>query len=303
MTAQSLTSVIMVTFHTGPALDKAIASVLAQNVAVELVLVNNGNPPEVEAQLIERFKDDPSVRLMTAHGDIGRARGQNLGARVASGERLLFLSSRAVLRPDALHRLMEEEQLVKRPFVMGARLVNEEGQEIASSRRSLPTPENTLVEMLGLQAHFSRYRTQFHKDPLPKKICPVQAVGHSCMYMMKEDFLRLHGFDEAYQIHAEDMDFCVRFRRKGGKIYFVPDIVVTLQKRPEKAPFMYEKMRQKDALRYFSETFGDSYFHPYLWLFYAALWVRFAFKFISPDMIRQAVKDFSALVDTKIKKR
>ena len=41
----------MVSFHTGPALDEAIDAVLAQDVDLELIIVDNGNPEEVTAAL------------------------------------------------------------------------------------------------------------------------------------------------------------------------------------------------------------------------------------------------------------
>ncbi|MCC7260564.1 MAG: hypothetical protein IT567_05990, partial [Alphaproteobacteria bacterium] len=41
------TSVVMVSYHTGPILWLALESVLVQPGLKELILVNNGNPPDI----------------------------------------------------------------------------------------------------------------------------------------------------------------------------------------------------------------------------------------------------------------
>ena len=87
-------TVVMVSYRTGPVLAQAIDAVLApdQTGVGELILVDNGNPPEVASALAHRGDADPRLRLISGHGNVGYARGCNLGAREARGRYLLLLN-------------------------------------------------------------------------------------------------------------------------------------------------------------------------------------------------------------------
>lgn len=275
MTAQNLTSVILVTYHTGPVLDMVLDAVLAQTANIELILINNGNPPDVEARLIERFKDDPCVRLMTGHGNIGLSRGNNLGARVACGEHLLLLSPRCILPPDAVARLRAEAATVKPPYLLGARLVDRAGREQRGSRRALLSPPSAVIEALRLHRYFPGQRLRLHEEPVPAKMEPVPAISGAFMFLRKKDYLQAKGFVEAYVNYIADMDFCFRFNQTGGCVYFVPQLNVTLvekEKPLNRAEIENEKIR--GLILYFHENFSDKYFQPFLWTLYSFVWLR-----------------------------
>ncbi|HBM91283.1 MAG TPA: hypothetical protein DD400_05365, partial [Rhodospirillaceae bacterium] len=181
MTAPELISIIMVTRHTGPVLEQAIASVLAQRGTFEFILVNNGNSQEVESGLVERFKDSPNVRLMTGHGDIGLVPGRNLGARVASGSHLLFVDDNCILPDDALTTLCLEAENKEKSFILAARLVDEKGQEKESSRLRVLTPLVAFINKLRLASFLPAYQTSLYHTPLSEKTVPVPAVGGAFM--------------------------------------------------------------------------------------------------------------------------
>ncbi len=88
-------SVIMVVFRTGPALFSAIPHVLAEPLVDEIVVVDNGSTPEDELKLQQIADAEPRLRLLQGHGNVGFARGCNLGARTAKGRHLV------ILNPDA----------------------------------------------------------------------------------------------------------------------------------------------------------------------------------------------------------
>ena len=54
----ALTSVVMVSYYTGPILFEAIERILNQGVPTELILLDNGNPPDV----IEKLKSLASTQ-------------------------------------------------------------------------------------------------------------------------------------------------------------------------------------------------------------------------------------------------
>jgi len=270
-----LTSVIMVSYHTGPVLDRAIAAVLAQSAPVELVLVNNGNPPDVEDQLKAKADAGPGIRFLTGQGNVGFAKGCNLGARNAQGDCLLFLNPDSLLPPDAVERLHGHAAKLKRPCMLGARLLDEKGKDQRGCRRALLTPKTAFVEALHLQKYFPEHRLNYHEAPVPADVTPMPAISGAFMFLHKDDFWRIKGFDEDYFLHVEDMDFCLRFRRAEGEIYFVPDIAVTHIGATSKVTSLFlEKNKARGFIRYFHENFGHAYPQFVLWALDAAIMAR-----------------------------
>lgn len=281
MTAPQMTSVIMVSYHTGPVLGQAIAAVMAQTANVELILINNGNPLDVEAALIKSLKDEPLVRLMTGHGNIGFGRGCNLGARVARGDHLLFLNPDSILPPDAVAHLHRVAEGLKRPFMVGSRLVDEQGRDQRGCRRALLTPLTAFIEALHLHRFFPKVRLNFHEEPLPERLSPMPAISGAFMFMPAADFKAIKGFDEGYFLHVEDLDLCWRFRQAGGEIYFDPSLTVTHVGSTSKTTNLFlEKQKAKGFVRYFHRNFGNTTPKPFLWLLDIAIWTRFALKLI-----------------------
>lgn len=282
---KSLTSVVTITYHTGPVLVEAIASVLAQTAPVELILVDNGNPPEVVAQLQEQARVEPRLRFITGHGNIGFSRGCNLGASAAQGDYLLFLNPDSKLPFDAIEKMKAHGAGLRRPYMLGARLLGSDGRDQRGCRRALLTPASAFVEALGLGKFFPRLRLNFNAENVPQTITPMPAISGAFMFLLREDFWNIRGFDEGYFLHVEDMDLCLRFRRAGGEIYFVPDVVVTHIGATSRATKVFiERHKARGFVRYFHKNFGDQYSLPFLWLLDGAIWTRMALKLAAAEI-------------------
>lgn len=272
---KSLTSVIMVSFHTGAVLDEAIASVLAQPEPVQLCLVDNGNPPEVVTRLQAMAAADPRIKFITGHGNVGFSRGCNTGARAADGEYLLFLNPDSKLPKDALPKLKHYTKIIQRPFMIGARLLDSDGTDQRGCRRALLTPKTAFIEALHLHRFFPRERLNFNEEPIPISITKMPAISGAFMFLARDDFWKIDGFDEGYFLHVEDLDICLRFRRAGGEIYFAPDVVVTHIGGTSKATKAFiEKHKARGFIRYFQKNFSGEYPAPLLRALYAAVWAR-----------------------------
>src|SRR5438309_2062354 len=88
--ARRRVSVIMVVYMTGEALAESVQCVLRDPLVDELVVVDNGST-QCEGQALRRLAErDERVVLLEGHGNIGFARGANLGARRAVGDVLVF---------------------------------------------------------------------------------------------------------------------------------------------------------------------------------------------------------------------
>ena len=76
-------SVVMVIYMTGDAMGESLACVLADPRVDELVIVDNGSSLIEAARLRGFAETDRRVVLVNGQGNVGFARGANLGARRA----------------------------------------------------------------------------------------------------------------------------------------------------------------------------------------------------------------------------
>ena len=223
-------SVVMVSYRTGPVLAHAIDAVLSpdQEGVAELILVDNGNPPAVSTALARRAQTEPRLRLVTGHGNVGYARGCNLGAQKARGRYLLLLNPDCCLRSGAVPALLEEAAGLGDDWMLGCRVRNPDGTDQRGSRRALLTPVTVLVEALRLDrlspTLFRRHRLSRHETALPEGTARVPAVSGACMMLPAATYRAAGGMDEGYFLHVEDLDLCLRLHRAGIPTYFVPHV-------------------------------------------------------------------------------
>ena len=274
--APLLTSVILVSFHTGEPLFKAVDSVLRQREAVEMIVVDNGNPEGVLARLRAIALADARVKVISGHGNVGFSRGNNLGVAAAAGEQILLLNPDCALQDDTLARLYLHAASLPHPFMLGARILNEDGTDQRGCRRELLTPATAFVEALPWARLFPRLRLNRHEEPVPTALTPIPAISGAFMFLSRKDFDRGGGFDEGYFLHVEDLDFCFRFRQAGGEIYFAPDVVVThIGGTSDVTSDFIERHKARSFIRYFHRNFEGRYPLIFLWALDIAVWMRY----------------------------
>ena len=258
-------SVVMVSYRTGEVLFPAIDAVLApdQEGVAELILIDNGNPPEAAAELARRAEADPRFTLVGGHGNIGFARGCNLGARRARRRYLLLLNPDCGLGPGAVPALLAEAATLGDHWMLGCRVLDPDGSDQRGSRRALLTPRTALVETFRLDRLaprlFRRHRLNHHDRPLPGGTARVPAVSGACMMLPAATFRAVGGMDEGYFLHVDDLDLCLRLHRAGIPIYFAPHVEAVHHAGSSQAsPLRVEWHKTRGFLRYFRVHFRTS---------------------------------------------
>jgi GT2 family glycosyltransferase len=216
-------AVVMVSYRTGPVLFDAIDAALRANGVSQVVLVDNGNPAEVEARLDARAAAEPRLVVLRGHGNVGFAHACNLGTFAAPGAAwLMFLNPDAVLEPGAAEALVVAGEGRRRPWIVGARILGADGREQRGARRRAPTLARALGALIGGRAD----RMHLEDAPAPEGPIAVDAVSGAGLLLRADDFVALGGFDESYFLHVEDLDLCRRAQLDDGEVVFVPTAVV-----------------------------------------------------------------------------
>lgn len=249
-------SVVMVVFMTGPALFTAIDCVLADGHVGEFVIIDNGSTEEDAARLRAIAEDEPRVRLLAGHGNVGFARGANMGAAAATGRRLMFLNPDAYLQPGCVVAMEAAlKRAGRRPCVIGARVLNEDRTEQRGARRGEVTLFTSLLTFTRLTERVQalhRYEVHHEADPVPGAPVEVSTISGACFFMAREDFAAVGGFDTGYFLHVEDVDLCWRVRERGGLVLFHPGAeVVHLGHTSRIHPLFVEFWKGVGLARYF----------------------------------------------------
>lgn len=218
-------SIVMVVYQTGEALVESIAHVLAEPLVDEFVIVDNGSPAGEAERLRKLGMSEPRVVLRQGHGNIGFARGANLGAETARGEYIVFLNPDANLQDGCVEALVAAFMGQPVPTVIGARVMNTDGTEQRGGRRGEVTPVTTLLSFGQLTSRFkglSKFEIHREREPTPDAPIQMPTISGACFALRREDFELLGGFDEGYFLHVEDIDLCWRARQAGGQVLFQP---------------------------------------------------------------------------------
>jgi N-acetylglucosaminyl-diphospho-decaprenol L-rhamnosyltransferase len=248
-------SVVMVVYMTGDALEESVACVLSDPLVDEFVIVDNGSQRMDAARLRGLADRDDRVVLLHGHGNVGFARGANLGARTATGDVLVFLNPDAFLQDGCIAALVREIADRPTPCIVGGRVLNADRTEQRGARRGDITPMTALMSLSRLASHvpaWKRYEVHWESDVAPEQVLPVPTISGACFCMRREDFDCVDGFDEGYFLHVEDVDLCWRVREKGGLVLFHPRAeVIHLGHTSQTSPLRVEFHKGVGLARYF----------------------------------------------------
>jgi N-acetylglucosaminyl-diphospho-decaprenol L-rhamnosyltransferase len=215
-----LTSAILVHYGPWEPTGRALDSLRATGLPLEIVLVNNGSVDPLDAQRLA----GPSAIVLSPGSNLGYGTACNLAARRASGGYLLFCNNDVELRPGSVEALLAALDRYPRAGAVGPRFLDEAGQGVASIGRA-PTPRRILFENLFLPRllpglaffqghHTARIRHDRARD--------VETLLGALVLVRRSAFEEVGGFDERYFFYSEDSDLFQRLRRKGWRIRFEP---------------------------------------------------------------------------------
>lgn len=274
-------SVVIVNFNAGGVLRDCLHAVLPQ--ARQVVVVDNASEPTGFEAAMAPFVDDPRVVVIRSPANVGFAAGCNLGIATATEPTILLLNPDSIVHPGAVSRLCEV--LHSRPTVgmVGGLLVSPDGTEQGGGRRAVPTPWRSAVRGFGLSRLARRWPRLFddfylHLQPLPPGPVAVEAISGACMAIRREALDDVGLLDEGYFLHCEDLDLCMRFRRHGWEILFVPDARVLHHKGvcSHDRRLAVEWHKHRGMMRFYRTHFRHQYPAGLMTLVRLGVWARFA---------------------------
>ncbi len=270
----------VVNYNSGSFLKDCIKSVLHQ--VDEALVIDNASIDNSLEQLITCFKNEARLIIVRNLVNKGFASACNQGIRQAKGDQLLFLNPDCILESNAVSEMLKVLESDDSVGMVGGLLLNADGTEQGGGRRSVPTPWRSFVRAFGLRRFYKRWPKLFDDYdlchlPLPSGPETVEAISGACMMVKRKAIDDIGLWDEAYFLHCEDLDLCMRFRKKGRKVMFVPSARVFHAFRvcSQNRPIFVEWHKHKGMIRFYGKFFHHQYPGVLFWMVRAGVWLRF----------------------------
>ena len=121
-----LVSVVMPAYNCAASIGDSIESVLCQDVPLELIVVNDRSPDDLDAAMA-KYLTDERVVYVTNEKNMGAAMSRNRAMEMARGKYIAFLDSDDIWLPGKLKKQVE--------------ILEKSGNVLCCTARSLMTPE------------------------------------------------------------------------------------------------------------------------------------------------------------------
>jgi GT2 family glycosyltransferase len=282
--AAPLVSVIIVSFQSEEDIAGCVRSVLASDLPVELILVDNDSQDRTVEKAQDVLGGRPDYEIICNLRNLGFAKAVNIGIERARGAFVLLLNPDCIVEPDTIRSVVEVLEARPNAGMAGCLLLNEDGSEQAGCRRVLPTPWRSLVRVLRLDKLFPRH-PRFRgflltEEPLPVDTVEVESLSGAFLLARRSAIEAVGRLDEAYFMHCEDLDWCIRFRQAGWKVLFVP-FARSLHKKGRSSrsrPVRVEFYKHRGMIRFYNKFLRQRYPGALMWLVVVAVWVRFGIR-------------------------
>ena len=221
-------SIIIVNYNTQHYIVQTIQSILRSklNIDYEIIVVDN-NSHDKSCSII---KDEyPKIKVIKNSKNLGFSGAVNVGVKASNSASILLLNPDTIVDEKAIQLLYDSLNNNSKIGVVGGKIINSNGVFQLSSRRAFPGMLTSLFQISGLSYLFPKSRlfgrynyTYINKNKFHK----VDSVSGACIMFEKFLYDIIGGFDEDYFLFFEETDFCIRAKKAGKLVYYVPKALI-----------------------------------------------------------------------------
>ncbi|MHA2129298.1 MAG: glycosyltransferase family 2 protein [Promethearchaeota archaeon] len=189
---------------------------------IELVIIDNMSR-DSSIKVIKSYAKKINIKLIENALNEGFAEGCNSGVQNSEGEFVFITNQDVIFPPDFFKKLLKIYYNYDKTHevILSPALVFESGR----------------IHYYGAKNHFLgfSYTPQLGENlPKEKKIKKTQRFCGGSLFIKKNVFLKMGGFDREYFMYHEDTDLSLKILRNGAKIYTTNDPFLIHQKERHK---------------------------------------------------------------------
>ena len=218
-------SVLIVTWNSESYIGSCLQSLVSsEGRPLEIIVIDNCSV-DGTAEIVRGYS---RVELIATETNLGFAPAMNIALRRAQGRFLCMLNPDTEVSPTALDHLADVLEQNALAAAVGPSLLDDKGEVLPTSARSLPSLWECFARQFGLakafptllpQGHVTRRRFVGHPP------VSVPAISGATLMLRRSVFEETGPLDETIPMYFEDLDYCARLCRK-GHVCWVPEAVV-----------------------------------------------------------------------------
>jgi len=212
-------SIVIVSWNVSQLLRNCIRSIYASkgDFNLEIIVVDNNSSDDTTVVIKKEF---PDVVLICNKTNLGFARANNQGFKIAKGEYIFILNPDTEIDKNCITFLLKA--LLSSPEIgmTGPKLLYKDGNIQYACARKLPNLKSFLFnQSLRLNRLFRNNEKEYNRS-VPGF---VQAISGAAMFIKKDFLVSIGMFNDEYIHCGEDLELCFRVINQNKKILYVPD--------------------------------------------------------------------------------
>ena len=208
-----IATIVICTYNRAHLLQRTLCSLAHQTLKpdqFEVIVVDDGSQDDTTSVCDKLRGELSNLKYIATGSNLGLANARNVAIKAASGEYILFTDDDCIPATDWVERL--SAALDREPIVAGA----------------VASPVDNYLKLC-------HNISTFHPFMPGRKMGTAQFIAGANMGFHRRVLEELKGFQGSMRI-AQDMEFILRARQKGYRLFFSPDAVVNHD--PDRRNFM-----------------------------------------------------------------
>ncbi len=166
----------------------------------------------------------PAVMIIQNTEPLGFGENNNKGVMASVGKYIAIINPDIILQDNSIDKICEVLEKAKENAIYAPQLLNPDGT-IQYSVRSFITLRMFMRRLLsrGNDNNISNEMVKYLcKDIDTNKIQPVDWAMGAALFMSRETYAKLGGFDQRYFLYMEDEDMCLRAWKMNIPVIYCP---------------------------------------------------------------------------------
>ncbi len=183
----------------------------------EIIVVDNNSTEDCVAMIRENF---PGIRLIANEDNVGFSRAANQGAKIAQGDYVLILNPDVVLPEDSLKKVLTYALDHPDMGALGCRFIDGTGRLLPECKRNLPGIRAATSKLFGLD--WGYYANGLEE----KETGEVEVLTGAFMFLKRELYEKVGGFDERFFMFGEDIDLSYLIHKSGHTNRYLGNLTI-----------------------------------------------------------------------------
>ncbi len=217
-------TVIIVNYNAGEYLGRCIESLLSSDIPISIIVVDNASHDQSINQVMHLAAGDSRIKTLINSENLGYSKACNQGLKLVNSDYVCFINPDCEVHTDTMRHLVAALKHNANAALAGGWVTNPDGSTQRATWRRLPDARNSFFEFSGLGGRAGKTQAVdlSHREK-PRETIAVEAVSGACMMFRHDQLRQLHGFDEAYFLHCEDLDLMQQISMRGWQVLLVPE--------------------------------------------------------------------------------